>query len=893
MWGVLFLLAFPFVYFWKVTVGQSVWYTTDIIRLFHPFGLELERALNSGGLPLWSPGILGGFPLLAEGQVGALYPVNLLLFKFLPAHNALSYSILIHLAWAGCGMYAYVRSNRLRPPAALLAGFVFSFSSFVFGHLSQPAVIATLSWLPWLLYFHSQFRQTGLARWFLFTTAAFGIQFLCGSAQIAFLNSIAFAVFGLVGELILHHRSLAQVFTGFVLSALLPAFLGTGLAASQLLPTAELVSYSVRSESSVDFFSSYSLPPTYLLQYIFPSIEGEPSEPTGEFRTYLGLAPLLLALLAPWLRRDLWTKFLFVFAILGLALSIGKLNPAYQLLYQLPLFALFRVPARYLHLVVFALAVLAAMGFDQVIDRLGNLSASSKRMYAVIGAFSIAIIALMVLALSESLEFWLAAWQVLPVLLGVALFAIFLAVRAGMIRAHTLTVLIVGLTLFDLTAYFPLFLSTIDSLTSSPYVDSAPRSVSFLEATDSRERVYTDLSTFPSFPSLRNSLFPNIALTYGRESAQAYSSLAFARQETYVANPSPAMLNLLNVRYLMIPLEPRPLTKSSSPNSVFGLDVVDNEVMIPPTRANAIQISAFTEEASNLQKGTKVAQVTVRSADGQLLTFPLRVGIEVSDWDYDRKILSAADTLNRAQVARTFPGFLRSFGRMFDGHTYLTRLQFSTDVIIGLIVNRTGPGIQLGVESIRLQEENGGDSSLARLSKKNDFELSYMSDTVAVWENKNVIPRVFVVHSAELMDDGRAFERMRSDDFDPGQVVLLSEGETISEQIKTGISQGDAHITRYGPQNVTISVSTDRAGYLVFADSWYPGWSATVDGKSAPVYRADAIFRAVPIGQGDHTVEFQYQSVPFLVGIVIGIVCLCIAGACGFALYGKRRARLP
>ena len=204
-WAILFLAAWPFIYFWPVTAGQSVWFTTDIVRLFYPFSVELARALNTGHLPLWTPGILGGFPLLAEGEVGALYPVNLVLFRLLPAHFALAYAVLFHLAWAGCGMYVYFRSMVQRPAGALLAGFVFSFSSFVFGHLSHSAVIATCSWLPWLLFFQNKFqknllRHTPSGKWLALTALAFGIQFLPGSAQLALLNSIAFVLAGIGGE---------------------------------------------------------------------------------------------------------------------------------------------------------------------------------------------------------------------------------------------------------------------------------------------------------------------------------------------------------------------------------------------------------------------------------------------------------------------------------------------------------------------------------------------------------------------------------------------------------------------------------------------------------------------------------------------------------------------
>ena len=117
--AVLFLVAWPLAYFWRITLAQGVLFTTDVVRLFYPFSVELARSLAQGRLPLWTSGVMAGFPLFAEGQVGALYPPNLVLYALLPTHLALSYDIVLHLAWAGCGMYAWVRGQGIRAPGAL------------------------------------------------------------------------------------------------------------------------------------------------------------------------------------------------------------------------------------------------------------------------------------------------------------------------------------------------------------------------------------------------------------------------------------------------------------------------------------------------------------------------------------------------------------------------------------------------------------------------------------------------------------------------------------------------------------------------------------------------------------------------------------------------------
>ncbi|MBI4066671.1 hypothetical protein HY411_03055, partial [Candidatus Gottesmanbacteria bacterium] len=76
----------------------------------------LAQSLSQGKLPLWEPRMGGGFPLFSEGQVGALFLPNLLLFKFIEdpviAYN-LSY-VLIFLT-LGCGMYLWLRIIGCRP----------------------------------------------------------------------------------------------------------------------------------------------------------------------------------------------------------------------------------------------------------------------------------------------------------------------------------------------------------------------------------------------------------------------------------------------------------------------------------------------------------------------------------------------------------------------------------------------------------------------------------------------------------------------------------------------------------------------------------------------------------------------------------------------------------
>jgi uncharacterized membrane protein YfhO len=90
------------------------------------------------------------------------------------------------------------------------------------------------------------------------------------------------------------------------------------------------------------------------------------------------------------------------------------------------------------------------------------------------------------------------------------------------------------------------------------------------------------------------------------------------------------------------------------------------------------------------------------------------------------------------------------------------------------------------------------------------------------------------------------------------------------------------------PNVVTVPVSLERPGWVVLADTYYPGWFAYVDGEPATLLRADYAFRAVGVGAGDHVVTFQYRPRSFYWGLwASGIGWSLWMGG---ALYAARRS---
>jgi hypothetical protein len=872
--AMVFLAAVPMIYFYPVTLGQQIWYGSDILREWIPFGTELAMALRAGRLPLWAPGMMNGFPLFAEGQVGALYPVNLVLYRLLPAYWAVSYQNLIHLIWAAWGMYVLIRGYGYGIASAILAGVIFSFNGFVISHLIHVSLITALAWLPWLVFLITHFiwaRQTKKSGcwWFIALTFTIAIQVLAGSPHITLLSAITAILFGFFAFTASPEKMKWHFRWQELIWLALPWLLGLGIAAIQLIPTLELVQYSERmSRLGNAFWGSYSLPPSMLVGLFFP--HDMPDHGNNELWNYVGIMPLVLAFLTPIIQRSRWTMFLVVFALSGILLAVGEVNPLFPLISRLPIINYFRAPARYMLFFLISATLLSATTFQFLSQRL-TVVQLSKKHFVLAGILALINLGAIHLAHSQPWNFW---WEYRLLWLGLWM-ASFILLGVGWLRRfgrHMFQILIIGIVLFDLFCFTAFFRYFLNPLASPKYVLAEPRAFVALKI-ERPYRIFTEEAglDISRLPAIRNSLVPNIALIFRKPSANGYTPLSYEGYSPYLFNLTPAKLNLLNARYVFVLLDPLPPNGLVAPRESVRLGLT-KPVTFPPTMASGIELVSFTQDVDDAPAGMPIATVILQTSDGERIEFPLRVGIETADWDYERKREQVA--YDKPQVAYSFPAFWRSFGRSFTGYAYAARFDFPKNLsVVGIQMPVSEPDVHLNLVAASLYDEQGQAISIARLAGKNDFVPRFLSDTVAVWENLNYLPRAFIVHNAESFTNGLEFYRIQEPSFHPEQVVLLSGGPALSDTSALP-AQDAVEILDYQPESIRLTARTDRPGYLVLLDSWYPGWNAFVDGRAVPVYRGDFLFRAIPIEAGEHTVVFEFRPLSFWLGALISVLSL-------------------
>jgi len=164
-------------------------------------------------------------------------------------------------------------------------------------------------------------------------------------------------------------------------------------------------------------------------------------------------------------------------------------------------------------------------------------------------------------------------------------------------------------------------------------------------------------------------------------------------------------------------------------------------------------------------------------------------------------------------------------------------------------------------------------------------ERVHASTAAATYRLPRAPGRVWLVPAAREVDPGAALSVLVDPAFDPAAEVLLEDTLAPGVPLQTPGGQipsfaSHPPILRDTANRVTIRAVLTVPGYLVVADTWYPGWQASVDEEPVELYRANHAFRAVWLDKGEHTVDMVYRPASVYIGGIVSLAALGTAIAC-------------
>ncbi len=175
-------------------------------------------------------------------------------------------------------------------------------------------------------------------------------------------------------------------------------------------------------------------------------------------------------------------------------------------------------------------------------------------------------------------------------------------------------------------------------------------------------------------------------------------------------------------------------------------------------------------------------------------------------------------------------------------------------------------------------------------------EVKATTNDSLVWEDSqwrilsraSSLSRMYMVYKSEtLQGDDQILHRLFDPQFDVLNTIVLETDPPIGATPQQ-LQSVPVSIMRYSSSLVESEVFTSQAGFLVFTDTWYPGWKAYVDGNKTPIMRANYTFRAIRVPAGSHTVRFSYEPQSVVIGTTLSLISLFFVCLFGFVLrYGK------
>jgi hypothetical protein len=128
-------------------------------------------------------------------------------------------------------------------------------------------------------------------------------------------------------------------------------------------------------------------------------------------------------------------------------------------------------------------------------------------------------------------------------------------------------------------------------------------------------------------------------------------------------------------------------------------------------------------------------------------------------------------------------------------------------------------------------------------------------------------PRAFVAGTVRSVLDDEAATKAFVDLLEAGRaheeaVVLRGPTEASALPAPEVPPSGSARVRwlRYEPHRLSLIVESAAPGFLVVLEAYDGRWRARIDGRPAPLYRTDVMFRGLPVAAGSHRVEMEFDA---------------------------------
>ena len=168
--------------------------------------------------------------------------------------------------------------------------------------------------------------------------------------------------------------------------------------------------------------------------------------------------------------------------------------------------------------------------------------------------------------------------------------------------------------------------------------------------------------------------------------------------------------------------------------------------------------------------------------------------------------------------------------------------------------------------------------------RENQQEVFTGATGMKLYSNPEAFPESWIVHEAVGIPHDKVLASFQKYDLDKLRKLVFIR-DAVPPKLEQCADPGWSEVLHRDGSSVVIQTESGCTGMAMLNDAYYPGWTATVDGKSAQVYEADGIVRGVVVPGGKHRVEIRYRPKSVYLGAVL--TGLGLLGACFLSKLGR------
>ncbi len=357
----------------------------------------------------------------------------------------------------------------------------------------------------------------------------------------------------------------------------------------------------------------------------------------------------------------------------------------------------------------------------------------------------------------------------------------------------------------------------------------------------------------------------------------------------------PGRLELLGVRWVQVPTEAL-VVPADGDGLGEALDVVlqpprPHLFSLPITRATEVRVVTFLSGAVEVEQGRVVAECVARLASGREIWLPIRAGIETAEWAWERPDVRPVVRHGMAPVHASFPA-----REGFAGHQYLGVLRLQGRFAVSSLRFRAWPGapplwlLRAGLRDAETGRGVGLSVTSAYVSDEVRLAETAGTPLVGLYEVRRGIGPAWVVESLRrLPDEERLLDVLRSPTrlgVDARREALATEKDARGVVLPPGSRSSPADLARAAGGRIVVRAA--GPGLLVLSEGYDPGFTARVDGRTAPILRVNADRMGVVLEEGTHRVVLTHRARGLSAGLALA--ALGAAGLAAAFLAARRRA---